>query len=71
MLLLAALTAADAQTLKVQQGLLLKAGTNIRLGSITILDKRSLTKTKSNTVGVFNIPALAGDTLEFNSDNFQ
>jgi len=71
MFLLAALNAADAQTVKVQQGLLLKAGTSIRLGSVHILNKRSFVKNNSNTIGVFNIPALSGDTLEFTSDNFQ
>jgi hypothetical protein len=64
-------SAADAQTVKVQQGLLLKRGTNIRLGSVQVLNRRSHVKARSNTVGVFNIPATTGDTLIFESDNFQ
>jgi hypothetical protein len=68
---LSTLFAADAQTVKVQQGLLLKNGTSIRLGSVQVLDKRSMARARSNTVGVFNIPASIGDTLTFTSDNFQ
>ncbi len=44
---------ANAQSMKVQRGLLLKGGTNIRLGSVQVLDKRSHAKARSNTVGVF------------------
>src|ERR1700712_779541 len=62
---------AEAQTLKIQQGLLFKTGTNIRLGSIWISNKRTLAIVKSNTVGVFNITALASDTLEFSGDHYQ
>jgi len=71
LLSLAASNAADAQAVKVQQGLLLKYGTNIRLGSFQVLNKRSHFKARSNTVGVFSIPAATGDTLIFTSDNFQ
>jgi hypothetical protein len=62
---------ADAQSTKLQQGLLLKSGTNIRLGSVTVLNKRTLNKALSSTYGVFGIPAKQGDTLEFKSDNYQ
>jgi len=68
---LAASKATDAQAVKVQQGLLLKYGTNIRLGSVRVLNKRTHFHARSNTVGVFNIPAVTGDTLIFTCDNFQ
>jgi len=48
----------------------LKAGTAIRLGNIKIVNKRSRLTTISNTIGVFNIAALAGDTLHFESDSY-
>ena len=60
-----------AQSAKLQQGLLYKKGTNIRLGSIQVLNKRSLVKARSSVFGVFNILALCGDTLRFSGDNFQ
>jgi hypothetical protein len=60
-----------AQAEKVQQGLLFKAGTSLRLANVSILNKRSRVKTFSNTVGVFNMPALPGDTLSFTSNGFQ
>ncbi len=66
-----ALVNANAQSEKVQQGLLLKTGTGIRLGSIQILNKRTLSKARSSTFGVFNITASQGDTLLFTGDNFQ
>jgi hypothetical protein len=62
---------AYAQELKVQQGLLLKFGSNIRLGGVKILNKRNRVRTLSNTAGVFNIQAVAGDTLSFVSDDYQ
>jgi hypothetical protein len=67
----AVLNTAEAQTVNIQQGLLLKSGTNIRLGSVQVLNKRSLVKARSSTIGVFNIPAAPGDTLTFTDDNFQ
>lgn len=63
--------AAAAQNPHVQQGLLLKAGTNIRLGDIAVLNKRSMARTISSTLGVFSIPAVPGDTLVFENYNFQ
>ncbi|MDB5136839.1 MAG: hypothetical protein JWP37_3442 [Mucilaginibacter sp.] len=54
----------------MQQGLVYKVGTSIRLGSVRILNKRSLTVVKSNTIGVFRIPASSGDTLEISSPGY-
>lgn len=62
---------AHAQEIKVQQGLLLKRGTDIRLGSVKIINKRNMARTISNTAGVFNIEATTGDTLCFAADNFE
>jgi len=61
----------NAQAISQQQGLLLKSGTNIRLGSVRVLDKRTGTRAMSNTAGVFNIAASIGDTLTFSADNLQ
>ncbi len=61
----------QAQPIKIQQGLLFKIGTSIRLGSVSVFDKRSRIKVMSNTIGVFNIPAQRGDTLNFTSEGFQ
>ena len=62
---------AISQDLAMQQGLLLKSGGNIRLGSVQVINKRSRARTKSGYSGVFNIPAKAGDTLSFSGNNIQ
>lgn len=62
---------ADAQASKSQQGLLLKTGTNIRLGSIQVLNKHNHARIRTNTAGVFSITALSGDTLEFSGEGFE
>jgi hypothetical protein len=54
-----------------QQGIVLKEGSNIRLGNISILNKRSRDRSLSSVWGVFSIPVLHGDTLECSGDNFQ
>jgi hypothetical protein len=59
------------QGLKTQQGLLLKTGSDIRLGSVRVLNKRTRTLSTSNTIGVFSIQAAGGDTLDFTADNFE
>lgn len=60
-----------SQTSKNQQGLLLKAGSNIRLGSIQVLNKRNQARAKSNTAGVFTVTASPGDTLAFSGEGFE
>lgn len=70
MLLLASITG-YAQTIKMLQGMVLEKGTNIRLAGIQILNKRSRERAASNSLGVFSIKALTGDTLYFISTNFQ
>jgi len=60
-----------AQTPTVQQGLILKRETSIRLGSIQVLNKRTKDRARSSTLGVFSIKAAIGDTLNFGSDNYQ
>jgi hypothetical protein len=68
---LSVINTANAQAIKQQAGMLLKNGSNIRLGGVWVLNKRSLARATSNPAGVFNIAALTGDTLSFSSDNFQ
>jgi hypothetical protein len=63
--------AAVAQNTHVQQGLVLKTGTDIRLGSVIVFNKNNKIRTTSSTLGVFSISAASGDTLMFVSDNFQ
>jgi hypothetical protein len=60
-----------AQNTPMQQGMVLKIATNIRLGNIGVLNKRNRARTISSTLGVFSISAQTGDTLVFASDNFQ
>ena len=60
-----------AQTTTIQQGILLKTGTGIRLANIKIQDKESGLTRLSNLYGVFRIPAKAGDTLEISADNYK
>jgi hypothetical protein len=62
---------ATAQNKINQQGIVLKEGTNIRLGNISILNKRSRDRSLSSVWGVFSIPVLRGDTLECSGNNFQ
>jgi hypothetical protein len=62
---------ATAQSTGIQQGMIIKSGTSIRLGSMMILNKRTLNSIRSSTIGVFNISAQVGDTLEFKSENYQ
>ncbi|MEN0055205.1 MAG: hypothetical protein AAGC65_16140 [Mucilaginibacter sp.] len=59
-----------AQQPQKQQGLLLKSAGDIRLGNVAVLNKRSGVAVKSNTVGVFNIAAISGDTLQFTSSGY-
>ncbi|MES2064700.1 MAG: hypothetical protein V4456_22475 [Bacteroidota bacterium] len=62
--------AASAQ-LKTQQGMLLKQETNIRLGSVQIINKKTLVRTQSSIYGEFSIKAAAGDTLLFSSAGYE
>lgn len=55
----------------IQKGILFKNGTSLKIGSIIVLNKRTLTQARSNIYGVFSISASAGDTLQFKSDNYQ
>ncbi len=59
------------QPVKMQQGILSKQGSSIRLGSVKVFNKRSKQTVKSNLYGVFNIMAALGDSLEISSAGFQ
>lgn len=61
----------NAQSIKTQQGILLKSGTSIKLAGIQVLNKNSMLRTQSNSIGIFSIQASSGDTLTFSSDNFK
>ncbi|WP_183566762.1 hypothetical protein [Mucilaginibacter sp. SP1R1] len=58
------------QVVKVQQGLVFKSGTAVRLGSVRVVNKQSKIAVTSNTVGVFTIAAIKGDTLQFVNDSY-
>jgi hypothetical protein len=60
-----------AQNIQIQKGILFKRGTNLRLGSVVVLNKRTMTQARSNIYGVFSIASQSGDTLQFKNDNFQ
>ena len=55
----------------IQKGILFKNGTSLRIGSVIVLNKRTLTQARSNIYGVFSMSSKAGDTLQFKSDNYQ
>jgi hypothetical protein len=59
-----------AQSSHVQQGMVLKAGTDMRLSGAQIVDKRSLAITQSNLHGGFFIEALVNDTLEATREGY-
>jgi hypothetical protein len=60
-----------AQNNQIQQGILFKSGTSLRIGSVNVLNKRTLAQARSNIYGVFSIPSKSGDTVQFRSDNYQ
>lgn len=60
-----------AQNSQIQKGILFKSTTSLRIGSVIVLNKRTLTQARSNIYGVFSIPSKSGDTLQFKSDNYQ
>jgi hypothetical protein len=67
---LASFSGIKGQQVKMQQGLLLKGGTTIRLGNVQVSNKRSKVTVNSNMVGVFSVAAMPGDTLQFASANY-
>lgn len=52
-----------AQTEHVQQGMVFKAGTNLRLSGVQIVNKRTSATVQSDLYGDFSIPASVNDTL--------
>ena len=54
----------QAQTDKVQQGVVFKKGTNIRISNAEIVNRNSKARVSSNDFGIFRIVASANDTLE-------
>lgn len=60
-----------AQTSQIQKGILFKSGSSMRIGSVVILNKRTLTQARSDIYGTFSITSKSGDTLQFKSDNYQ
>lgn len=53
-----------SQTIKAQQGAVLKRGSNLRISGASIKNKRSQFSVASNGMGIFSILASPGDTLE-------
>lgn len=53
-----------AQSIKGQQGAILKAGSNLRISGANIKNQRSNFSVVSNELGIFTILSSAGDTLE-------
>lgn len=67
---IAIVVVASAQQRHVQQGLVLKNASAMRLGSVSVMNKHSGIKVRSNTIGVFSIAAIPGDTLQFTDPNY-
>ncbi|MDB5110012.1 MAG: hypothetical protein JWR67_1126 [Mucilaginibacter sp.] len=61
---------AKGQSSQIQQGVLIKLGTNDRLFNAKIVNKHNLYKARSNGLGLFSIVAQQGDTLEISADNY-
>ena len=59
-----------AQTEHVQQGMVFKAGTNLRLSGAQIVNKRTSATVQSDVYGDFSIPASANDTLAVTCDGY-
>ena len=53
-----------SQSIKAQQGAILKAGSNLRISGANIKNQRSNFSVVSNELGIFTILSSAGDTLE-------
>ncbi len=69
-LVLLSLSDASAQSIKTQQGAVLKLGSNVRISGALIQDKRSTFTVASNQMGIFNILASPGDTLEISAPGY-
>jgi len=61
---------AEVRAMKTLQGILFKQGSDLRLGSIDVSNKRTKVITKSNIYGVFNITVTIGDTLVFSGAEY-
>lgn len=59
------------QVLKIQQGIIYKQNSGIRLGSVKVENRRSHATTQSNMYGFYTIMAAAGDSLELTGAGFQ
>ncbi|MEO6851488.1 MAG: hypothetical protein ABI203_11500 [Mucilaginibacter sp.] len=59
------LSAAQAQSVKILQGIVFNQGNSIRLAGIAVVNKRTNRLIKTNVYGIFAIPAMAGDTISF------
>lgn len=55
---------AFGQTVKAQQGAVLKRGSNLRISGASVKNKRSQFSVATNEMGIFSILASKGDTLE-------
>lgn len=55
---------AFTQTIKTQQGAVLKRGSNLRISGASVKNKRSEFSVATNEMGIFSILASRGDTLE-------
>lgn len=59
-----------AQSAHVQQGVVFKTGTDLRLSGVQIVDKRTSATTQSNLHGEFSIEAFVNDTLQAGRDGY-
>ena len=60
-----------AQNSQIQKGIVIKAVSDVRIGDVAILNKRTLSSTRSNLYGNYSIGAKSGETLQFKSKHYQ
>lgn len=61
----------NGQLVKMQQGIIYKQNSGIRLGSVKVTNKQSHAITQSNLYGLYSIMAAVGDSLELTGAGFQ
>ena len=69
--LICAFATLKAQTQRVQQGVVFKTATSVRLANVTVKNKRAGHAIVTNNLGLFSILASSGDTLEISHKDFE
>lgn len=59
-----------AQVARLQQGIIYKQGSSVRLGSVKVRNKRTGITVRSDMYGVYAVRAEAGDSLELSGAGY-